>query len=39
MKLKMYKMMNIFLSPKIMQKHSNLNVFSLDKLGKHPFPF
>ena len=28
-----------FLSPKIMQKRSKLNVFSLDALEKHPFPF
>ena len=39
MKLKMYKLMNIFMSPKIMQKRSKLYVFALEKSGKRPFPF
>ena len=37
--LKMYKLMNIFMSPKIMQKRSKLYVFALETSRKHPFPF
>ena len=39
MKLKMYKLLNIFMSPKIMQKRSKLYVFSLETSVKHPLPF
>ena len=30
---------DVFISPKIMQKRSKLYVISLETLGKHPFPF
>ena len=39
MKLKMYKLMNIIMSPKIMQKPSKLDVFPLETSGKHPLSF
>ena len=39
MKLKMYKLLNIFMPPKIMQKRSKLYVFSLETSVKHPLPF
>ena len=39
MKLKLYKLMNIFMSPKIMQMHIKLYVSPLETSGKHPFPF
>ena len=39
MKLKMYTLMNISMSPKIMQMHIKLYIFSLETSGKYPFPF
>ena len=33
MELKMYDLMNIFLSPKIMQMHIKLHIFSLEPSG------
>ena len=39
MNLKMYKLINIFMSPKIMQKGSKLYVFALETSRKHLFPF
>ena len=39
MKMNMYKLMNISMSPKIMQKRSKLYVFALETSGKRPFPF
>ena len=38
-KLKMYNLMNIFMSPKIMHKRSKIYVFALETSGKHPFSF
>ena len=39
MKSKIYKLMNIFMSPKIMQKRSKLYVFALETSRKHTFLF
>ena len=39
MNLKMYILINIFLSPKIMLKSSKLYVFALETSRKHLFPF
>ena len=37
--IKFMKLVNIFMSPKIIQKRSKQIIFSLETLGKHPFPF
>ena len=39
MNLKLYKLMNIFMSPKIMQKRSKLYVFAVETSRKVPLPF